>query len=390
MISVQEAKTLIKQNAAEGKIETKLLDEATGFVLAENVYSPIDTPPFNQSAMDGYAFAFDHWTRETLNIIGEVQAGMTFNNIVQPNQAVRIFTGAPLPQETDTVVIQEHVAVKDGLLIIEDENLKKGNNVRPRGSQSTLGELALSEKQWLTPAAISFLAGIGFEKVSVFAHPAISIIITGKELIKPGTPLPPGKIYESNAIGLVSVLKHMGITATSAEHVDDDANAIRHAIQNNLRSDILLITGGISVGDYDFVKNALKESGVEEIFHKVKQKPGKPLFFGKRGHTLVFGLPGNPASVFTCFYEYVVPAISYFCKRAFFKQKTMPLANSYSKKSGLTYFLKGKINATGVTILPHQESYLLNSFAVADCLVELDAEKEIFKVGELVKIQMIV
>ncbi len=389
MISFAEARTLIRSTCLGSKKEERKLVNAGGLILAENIQAPIDTPPFEQSAMDGYAFAFEKFTAGKLNVIGEVAAGEDFEQCAKANEAVRIFTGAALPKGTDTVVMQENVSLSEGFLFLHDEKLQKGSNVRHKGSQTKQGDYVLKEKQILTPAALSFLANLGIEKVQVFSPPDIAIIITGNELLKPGEQLIPGKIYESNSTGLITGLQQLGISPVSVEMVDDREAAIIEAVKKQERADILILTGGVSVGDYDFVTSALQQCGVHEVFHKVKQKPGKPLYFGRLPQGIVFGLPGNPASVLSCFYEYVVPAIGYCMKKEIAKKIYCRLVHAYTKKKHLTYFLKGKTNGAVVTILANQESYLLNSYAEADCLVELEEGKEYFHEGEIVPVQLI-
>lgn len=391
MINVSEAKNLIADNCHYERVESILLSKSQGYILANPVYSPIDTPPFHQSSMDGYAFSFENWDdKSDLEVSGEIQAGNDNIIEIKSSEAARIFTGAALPAGTDTVVMQEHVKKNGNKIHIENTQLTKGTNVRPRGSQTKKNELALDKGQLLTAAAISFLSGIGIDKVEVFSKPVISIIVTGKELIQPGKEITGGKIYESNSFGLTAALNALDIIPSSVEVVDDVEEEISKAITKQLDSDILILTGGVSVGDYDLVPKMLEGCGVTNIFHKIKQKPGKPFYFGKRNQTLVFGLPGNPASVLTCFYEYVIPAISGFTKRQYLKNLKMLLANDFKKKAGLTFFLKGKINANDVTILNNQASYLMNSFAIADCLIELEEGKEQFMKGEMVNVLMIV
>jgi molybdopterin molybdotransferase len=391
MINVTEAKQLIIANCPVPKTKTLPLLEATGSILAEAVYSLIDTPPFHQSAMDGYAFSYEGWDKKSpLLVNGEIQTGNYYNKPIPANEAIRIFTGAPVPPGADTVVMQEKVVKDNNAIIIQDEYLTKGSNVRLQGSQTKKGEVAIQQGQLLTPTGISFLAGIGISKVNVFSKPLVSIIVTGKELTKAGNEITEGKIFESNSIGLRAALQQLNIKEVSVEVVDDDENEITNAITRNLDVDILILTGGVSVGDYDLVPASLEKCGVVKVFHKVKQKPGKPFYFGKVNQTLVFALPGNPAAVMSCFYEYVVPAISSFTQINYFKKLLLPLSNDFHKKAGLTYFLKGKTGEKDVAILNNQESYLLNSFAVADCLVELEEAKEHFKKGDLVNICMII
>ncbi len=391
MVSVNEATELIIENCNNPHVEQLPLPEATGLILAETVYSTIDTPPFNQSAMDGYAFSYDDWDGvSSLSIISEVQAGNLSLEVLNPLEAIRIFTGAPLPLGADTVIMQEKVFVKEKSLTINDLNFVKGCSVRLKGSQTKKGEDVLREGQLLTPAAISFLAGLGILNVKIYSKPNISIIATGSELIKPGSNISDGKIFESNSYGLTAALNQIAISPVFVDVVVDDEKKIIESISKQLHSDIIILTGGVSVGDYDFVEKALEKCGVRKIFHGVKQKPGKPFYFGKYNQTLVFALPGNPAAALTCFYGYIVPAISNFTKIKYFNFLELPLMENFRKKPGLTFFLKGKTSDNVVSVLENQESYMMNSFALADCLVELDEEREFYKKGDLVNVKMIV
>ncbi len=390
MITVTEARKIINENSLQSKKETISLKIANGYVLAEPTLSVIDTPPFQQSAMDGYAISFDDWDKKSeLKVIGEIQAGTSFNQKLISSEAVLIFTGAMLPQGTDTVVMQEKVEKVENTITIKDINLLRGHNVRLKGSQAQKGDVALEAGQLLTPSGISFLAGVGINQVSVYSKPNVSIVVTGKELIQPGNILSIGKIYESNSFGLTAGLKQLNINNVSTQTIDDNENEIIHAVMSQVQKDFIILTGGVSVGDYDFVHSALEKCGVIKLFHRVKQKPGKPIYFGKINNTLVFGLPGNPAAVMCCFYEYVVPAICNFTHNAKPRKIKFQLENDFTKKTGLTFFLKGKSGENGVRILNSQESYLMNSFALADCLIELEEEKEIYKKGDWVKVLML-
>lgn len=391
MISVQEARQLILQNAVHAKPVLLHLAEANGCILSADVFARNDTPPFDQSAMDGYAFAFDSWDgKSELIIAGEIFAGSFSSDILESLEAIRIFTGAPLPIGADTVVMQEKVISSGKTITINDEGLVKGKNVRLCGSQTKKGETAMNAGRLLTPAGISFLASIGIDKVEVFSKPSIGIIVTGSELIGPGGVLTEGKIFESNSAGLVAALDQIKISAVPVVIVNDDKAAIEKAIGDQLQNDIIIITGGISVGDHDHVALALEACGVKKIFHNVKQKPGKPFYFGIIKDTMVFALPGNPAAVLTCFYEFIIPAISRFTKQEYFERRMIPLAEDQKKRPGYTYFLKGKMNGDSVAVLPDQESYKMNSFAMADCLIELEPEKELYKKGEMVSVHMII
>lgn len=393
MLSVQEAKALITANTSLRSPVTVPLEKALGRVLAASVYSPVFIPAFEQSAMDGYAFKYEDWKKHTtLAIAGEMAAGATAPLAITAGQATRIFTGAPLPAGADTVVMQEKVRVEDNQLIIEDTELQPGSNVRPVGSEIQADELALPQGALLTPAAIGFLAGMGIHEVSVYPAPAITIIVTGNELQSPGTPLQYGQVYESNSYTLRTALQQMQVGPVSMMAVEDDFDKLLHTLAQALSvSDLVLITGGVSVGNYDYVAKALEVCGVTRIFHRLKQKPGKPLYFGKRDEQLVFGLPGNPSSVLTCFYEYVYTSIREQMghPQAALPVMKMPLLNDFARKPGLTQFLKGFWNGEGVRVLQAQESYRMHSFAVCNCLIVLPEEAGNVVKGEMVDVHLL-
>lgn len=390
MITVSEARQIIQQYCSQKQTATLPLTALQGRVTAIDIFAPADTPPFAQSAMDGYAFSFTQWDgRSPLQIVDEVQAGENLVYELAPQQAVRIFTGAPVPAGADTVVIQEKVTAEAGSLIIHDDKLKPGSNVRPAGSQTQKGELALPAGTLLTAPAISFLASMGIGEAEVYRPPSVSIIVTGNELVPPGSELSGGKIFESNSYGLSAALQQLGLEAASIAHVNDQLDKLTATIKEQLHHDIIIITGGISTGDYDYTAAAMEECGIEKKFLAVQQKPGKPFCFGIHQNSLVFALPGNPAAVLTCFYAYIVPVINHYLQRDFCKEKSVPLLTAYSKKPGYTYFLKGKTSSAGVEILPNQESYTMNSFAIADCLIELAPGKTDYAAGETVKLIMI-
>lgn len=390
MIEVSEAAKLIAANCLQPSIITMPLERAHGFALAVPPVSIIDTPPFNQSAMDGYCFAFDGTYGKALRIAGEVQAGGFFSERLETGSCLRIFTGAPVPSHADTVVMQENVERKDGFIHFKGEVPEKGSNVRLKGSQTSKGQKLMKERSLLTPAAVSFLAGAGISEVMVYSKPSVSLIVTGKELVRPGSLLTEGKIFESNSFGLAAALDQTGIRTSSVAFADDTDEEIFKAFTAARKSDIVIVTGGISVGDYDLVKSVLESCGVKTIFHKVRQKPGKPFYFGRLDEKMIFALPGNPAAVLSCFYIYIVPALEMITRRKYFRSLSLELSSDYDKKNELTLFLKGRTSGNSVEILTHQESYLLNTFSEADCIVELPQQKRMFEKGEPVKVRMIV
>ncbi|MCS3795613.1 gephyrin-like molybdotransferase Glp [Niastella sp. OAS944] len=392
MISVTEAKNMIRANATALTPVTIPLQQAVGRVLAADVTAFTDIPAFEQSAMDGYALSFAGYElHKTLTIQGEVPAGAPESLVLQANQAIRIFTGAPVPAGADTVVMQEKVEVKNGQLHIADDQLKPGLNVRLIGSEIKAGELMLAKGDKLTPAAVGFLATTGVSEVLVYPTPVMSIIVTGNELQQPGKALLHGQVYECNSFQLRAALQLLQIVEVPVFEAKDDLQVVKDTLKYALdNSDVVLLTGGVSVGNYDFVPEAAAACGVVTLFHKLKQRPGKPLFVGTKGKKWVFGLPGNPSSVLTCFYEYVIPALEQLMQlKPVVPGIKVPLSKAWSKTAALTFFLKGYYDGQTVAPLDSQESYRLRSFAMANCLVVLPEEKMEYAVGEEVEVHLI-
>jgi len=223
MISVSDAIEIIGKNVSIAEAIGLPLSEATGLVLADDIYATVDIPAFPQSSMDGYALSFDAWSvHRQLTIQGEVAAGSNQPFQSAPDKAVRIFTGAPVPPGTDTVVMQEKTRTENGKLIIDDEKLRMGTNVRQQGSEIKAGMLALSKNTLLSPGAIGFLAGIGINEVKVYPNPTITIIVTGNEFQKQGNPLQYGQVYESNSFALSAAMKQINLHSVQVQRVRDD------------------------------------------------------------------------------------------------------------------------------------------------------------------------
>jgi molybdopterin molybdotransferase len=390
MISVTEAKQIILNHLPEKKITVLPLSEAAGLVTSSDVIAGTDIPGFPQSSMDGYALKFED-KNLPLEISGEMAAGTTAALEIKNGQAARIFTGAPLPEAADTVVMQEKITVENQRLVIHDENLSQGLNVRPKGSEVKQGAVAMAAGTVLSPAAIGFLAGIGKDRVEVYGPPVIAVILTGNELQDPGNELAFGQVYEANSYQLRAALEKTGVTEIHIFRAEDDPETLQRILEQALAiSDIVLLNGGVSVGDYDFVTRAAEHCGIKEKFHKIRQKPGKPLFFGTKGGKLVFGLPGNPSSSLTCFYEYVLPAVEQLSGLKNSIQKINATAtHDYTKPTGLTHFLKAFYEEGRVTPLHAQESYRLHSFAQANCFIVLPEESTGCKEGDAVEIHVL-
>ncbi|UTN03775.1 molybdopterin molybdotransferase MoeA [Flavobacterium bizetiae] len=384
MIQVEEALSIIAENSTNMPVQKIQVSKSLGYILAETVYSPIAMPPFRQSAMDGYAFI--HSEKHQYDIVGISQAGDHSKIKLKENEAVRIFTGAHVPNNADTVIMQEHVMATEKSILIT-RMPEQFANVRNKGEQIGEEEVVFKANTLITPAAIGFLACLGITEVEVFKKPKVAILVTGNELVEPGQKLSKGKIYESNSVMLQAALQTIGIKKTKVYKVKDNLKATKKALKEILKkNDIVLISGGISVGDYDFVKEALLENGVQELFYKINQKPGKPMFFGSKNDTLVFALPGNPASSLTNFYIYVYPAIK---NRMGFsdihlKKMLRKLNDNVTNTTGKTLFLKALYDETHVTVLNGQSSAMLNTFAIANSLLIVPNDVESLKKGQLV------
>ncbi|WP_235526082.1 molybdopterin molybdotransferase MoeA [Pedobacter sp. Leaf216] len=282
MITVQQAQELISQNINLLTPVRLPLNQRCGHVLAQDILAIYDIPAFRQSSMDGYAFSYDKNLSELI-LVGEMAAGTNQYLEVRYGETNRIFTSAPLADGADTVVMQEKIEKSGNKIILNDPSLSTGNNVREKGSEIKAGALAMQKGEILSAAAIGFLAGIGITEADVFPMPKLAIILTGNELKELGAALDFGQVYESNSYSLTAALKIQGITNIEVFWVVDELEKLTTTLKEALNScDLVLLTGGVSVGDYDFVIEAARNCGVKQIFHKVKQKPGKPLFFGTK------------------------------------------------------------------------------------------------------------
>ena len=377
MISVEQASKIIFESIdfTNKSVEIALSD-ALGYVLYHDVISPINMPPFRQSAMDGYAINLHD--SHNYALIGEVKAGDGHQLHLKPGDAVRIFTGAAVPDSANAVVMQEKTSIKDNALTI-DSSVVVNENIRPLGEQVLEGQVALKKGAKLNPAAIAYLATLGITQIKVYQKPTIAIIVTGNELAEAGENLQHGQIYESNAIMLRVALKQLGYDKISfhkvADNYNDTLNLLDNVISNN---EVILVSGGISVGDYDFVGKALAELNVVEHFYKVNQKPGKPLFFGKKDDKIIFALPGNPAASLSCFYIYVITAIEKLSGNSNYKLIRVKALSksSFVKKGDRAQFLKAIYNNGAVEVLVGQNSSMLHTFALANALVYLPEDAE--------------
>lgn len=388
MISVKEAKQIVGDHAKPLDPVWIPLVNASGNVAAADIYSPISMPGFRQSSMDGYAIQLKN-INDILFIQDELPAGTSKQLELKEGHAIKVFTGGPVPLGADVVIQKEWVVVLDNAIKVEQKTKELGLNIREQGSSVNENDWVITKGTCFNSYQLAMLASLGITQVLVYPTPSIALIITGNELVKPGESLDFGQVYESNSIGLVSVLNVMGvknITVLYAKDVlMDTATAIHQALEV---ADMIILTGGVSVGEYDYVAEACKMEGVTQLLHGIKQKPGKPMYVGKHQKKLVFGLPGNPSSVLHCFQQYVKPAIEWTCV----KQPAIPLkamlANDFNKKQGLDFFLKAILKEGVVEILPSQASYQVGAFSNANCWVELPAEESFFIKGDTVTVHL--
>lgn len=399
MISVQEAKSLIQSTIPVLNAESLPLAEAVGHVLAEDLLAPLALPPFRQSSMDGYAVHHADITQDgtSLPVVAESRAGTEVPLVLERGTAVHILTGAPVPDGATAVVMREKVERAGDSATIHLYPVMNNENVRAIGQQIKKGDVALPQGTYLTPGSVGFLAGLNIKTVKVYRKPSVGILVTGDELVQPnatageGT-LRFGQIYESSSSMLASVLRAEGITEIMIRYVADDAAATAAALRELAEAnDVVLSTGGVSVGDYDFVGTSLEEIGVEEVFYKVRQRPGKPLYFGRNDDTFIFALPGNPAATLVCYYQYVLPALRLLSGRkdCFLPTLKLPITHAFSFKGERDEFLKATATTTSVTPLDGQESFVLRSFAVANALIYLPSTQNSVQPGDLVEAHLL-
>ena len=316
MISVEEALGILLSDLPERKIEQIPFKSALGRVLAEDLVATSDIPPFNRSAVDGYAvLAADvEEAPVELAVSGESRAGAGMPGTLRPGEAVAIMTGAPIPDGADCVQMIEQCQVSDnGQKVTVLRPVKARENIAPRASEARAGDAVLESGHRIGPAEIAVMATFGYQQASVYKKPAVAILATGDELVEYDRQPRPDQIRNSNAYCLASQLRCMDIEADYLGIARDDKEELRQKMLLGLERDILIITGGVSMGEYDFVQDVFHHLGLEILFSKVAIKPGKPTVFARRGDRLVFGLPGNPISALVTFECFVRPVLGRLC-----------------------------------------------------------------------------
>lgn len=369
MISVNEALDALFALARPLDSETVGLRAANGRVLAETVHARRTQPPFSASAMDGYAVrSADADKGSTLTVIGEAAAGHAFDGRLGAGQAVRIFTGAPLPDGADQIVIQEDT-LRDGDTITVTFQGASGDYVRPAGGDFAEGA-ALEAPKRLTPNDIALLAAMNIAQVPVTRRPKVAIMATGDELVMPGENPGPDQIIASNSFGLEAMLTNAGAETRMLPIARDTSDSLESAFRFARGADLVVTIGGASVGDHDLVGPVAEKLGMERSFYKIAMRPGKPLMAGRLGDQVMIGLPGNPVSAMVCGHVFVRPVIDVMlglpAQPA--KRSSAPLAHDIAKNGPREHFMRATLSADGLHVFERQDSSLLSVLSSANAL----------------------
>jgi molybdopterin molybdotransferase len=373
LLSLEEALRRILERVTPLEPEPVPLGAAAGRVLAEDARAVVDLPPFPSSAMDGFAVRSED-TPGRLPVVARIPAGRPAPRELRVGEAMGIATGGVVPAGADSVIPLEHVVDHDNEVEIP-ESVVHGDNVRPQGGDVLEGDVVVPRGARLRAAQIGALAAAGLHAVTVVRRPRVAVLATGTELRKPGEPLGPGEVYEANGVLLAATFVAAGAVVQTLPAVADDDSSHRDALERGLEADVLVTSGGVSVGPHDLVRRILAELGVEEVFWGVAVKPGKPLAFGVRGSTLVFGLPGNPVSSLVGAEVFVRPALlalqgAQVPGPVFFEGR---LAAAVRRNAHRDEFVRASSIASeeGVLLEPvrGQESHMIARAAGADALV---------------------
>lgn len=392
----QEALTALLAAVPSPEAETTTLELCQGRILAEDVHADLDLPPFNRSAMDGYALHSSDLKEAPaqLEVVGSVAAGANELPTVGRGQAVQIMTGAPVPPGCDAVQMIEKTASSDEWVKIL-EPVKPGQNVALAGSEVRQGAVVLKRGTSLGPAEIGVLASFGWTRPLVFKRPTASILSTGDEIVDIHAVPAFGQIRNSNAWMLQSQCRALGIESRILPIVPDDLSETRRAVTLGLKSDLLLFTGGVSMGEHDYVHKVLKEAPLETVFHKVAIRPGKPVLLAAGPQKLVFGLPGNPVSAFVTFELFVRPAVRKWVgsKYPFLPRVPATLRNELRQKPGRLFFRPGRVHFNRgkfeVTGIVTRGSADLVGFAPANSLVLMPADVTHLPSGSQVQVLLL-
>ena len=389
MISEEEARTRILNKIRPLHEGTVPLASALDCFAARDYFAQLPLPAFDNSAMDGYAVIANSSKKGAqLRVTGEQPAGPDRKLVVRADEAVRIFTGAPIPEGADAVVMQEDVS-RDGTVITLNVDVQTGEFVRLRGCDLAEGQMILRKGERIRTATIALLASQGFADVVVGSKATAAVISTGDELVKPGETLQSGQIYDSNSVLLSALLKRCGVSVTAVEDCRDDRKSLGDAITRATKNHVLIITGGVSVGEHDLVKEVLGQLGAKIEIWRVAVKPGKPFLFGNVGKCFVFGLPGNPVSAFVTFLQFVRPAILRMMGATNLDLPQVPanLAIHLTNDGDRPHYIRGRVEHGKFTPIGRQESHALFGLSQANALLRV-AVGESLKADDIVHVQL--
>ncbi len=400
MIQVDEARDIILSKIEPKGLEKVFIEEALGRVLAEDIIAGLNNPPMDNSAMDGYAVIAADIQSATpdnpvkLEVVDDVPAGSVAGVTLKNNQAIRIMTGAPIPPGSDAVLMQEDTDKNGGGILAKDK-AEVGENIRLAGEDVKEGEVVIQKGVVITPAHIGMMAVVGRSSIYVGQRPTVAILSTGDEIVElDGNPTGPC-IYNSNGYMLSAQIRSAGGIPCYMGVARDDEKDLMEKFDWALKCDIVVSSGGVSVGDYDLVKSTLDKLGNDMMFWKVAMKPGKPLAFGKIGEVPIFGLPGNPVSSFVSFEQFARPAIKKMMGARDIMLRTVQatLTRTVHKKTGRLHFMSAVISWDGneTTVAPAEEqgSGVLKSAVNANGLLVFPLEKDELKSGEQVTVQLL-
>ena len=378
LLPVDEALARVLSDAVPLRSEEVALTDAAGRILAQDVIAKRMQPPFPASAMDGYAVrATDVETVPVkLAVIGHSVAGKRFDGSVRPGEAVRIFTGAPLPDGADTILIQENAIALDGNLVEAQQSVEAGRHIRAAGLDFSPGDVVLAAGRKLDAAALALAAAANHPTLHVIRQPLVAIIATGDELVLPGQEPSPDQIISSNSFGIAALVRDAGGVALDLGIVPDNLDMIGESIASAVAAgaDILITLGGASVGDHDLAGPALAKQGMVPDFWKIAMRPGKPLMFGRLGSTRVLGLPGNPVSSFVCAHLFLKPLVAALAGQPFMpdlRQATLGTAMAANDQRhdyvrAIAEYKDGHLVATAFA---RQDSSMLTTLAKANALI---------------------
>jgi molybdopterin molybdotransferase len=395
-IEVKEAIGIILRAVEPLGVETVPLLEAQGRVLGEGLAARRDQPPWDNSAMDGYAVRWEDVDRSPskLAVIEEIPAGALSKKKVGKGEAARIFTGAPMPEGADTVIRQEDTRA-EGATVVILKSSHAGEHVRPRGQDVKTGQPVLPSGAVMRPAMIGMAAAMGYAQATVHKRPRVAILTTGDELAEPGSPIAPNQIYNSNAYSLAAQVSEAGGEPRRLGPVKDDPKELTERLREALDADAVIVSGGVSVGEYDYVKDVLKSLDMETRFWGVNIRPGHPTLFGTIKNRPIFGIPGNPVSTMVTVELFVRPAVLKMAGHAnlFRPVVEATLETEFANRPGRVHFVRVIVNRTetGYTVKPTgiQDSGILLSMVQAQGLMILPADAKTIPAGSRVRVQLL-